>query len=220
MYGDPHFSVPLLHGGKLCYSVQGIPGLSFNLLSSKHLIINSLFIDSINDPTQATWIGKLAVILKSNAKPKPIVFDSVTQSIKIEGNGYFKPQFLQQIVINNTDSITVKATHGLAKQTGNPSVTVLLNNPKASFDVIFHKDHLDVNWKMQDDEIDGSHGLLGEHTHTHTHTHTHKHTHTHTHMQTHIYTIYTYTRAQTHNTMYMYMHTHIHTIHIHTYMHT
>ena len=162
MYGDPHFSVPLLHGGKLCYSVQGIPGLSFNLLSSKHFIINSMFIDSVNDPTQVTWIGKLAIILKSATKPKPIIFDSVTQSIKIEGNGYFKPQFLQQIVINNTDSITVRATHGLNKQTGNPTVTVLLNNPKASFDVIFHKDHLDVNWKMQDDEIDGCHGLLGQ----------------------------------------------------------
>ena len=36
-----HFSVPLLRGGKLCYSIQGIPGLPFNLLSNKHLIINS-----------------------------------------------------------------------------------------------------------------------------------------------------------------------------------
>ena len=62
IYGDPHFSVPLLHGGKLCYSIQGVPGLAFNLLSSRHLIINALFIDSVNDPTQATWIGKLAVV--------------------------------------------------------------------------------------------------------------------------------------------------------------
>ena len=162
IYGDPHFSVPLLHGGKLCYSIQGIPGLPFNLLSSKHLIINALFIDSINDLTQATWIGKLAVILKNHKTLQPIIFDSVTQSLKIKGKGYFKPQFLKQVVINNTDSIAVKATHGLVKQTGNPSVTVLLQNPKASFAVIFHKDHLDVNWKMQANEIDGSHGLLGK----------------------------------------------------------
>ena len=162
MYGDPHFSVPLLHGGKLCYSIQGIPGLSFNLLLSKHLIMNALFIDSINDPTQATWIGKLAVIQKNHKTLHPIVFDSITQSIKIEGKGYFKSQFLEQVVIKNADSIAVKATHGLVKQTGNPRVTVLLSNPNTSFDVIFHKDHLDVNWKMQADEIDGSHGLLGK----------------------------------------------------------
>ena len=164
MYGDPHFSVPLLHGGKLCYSIQGIPGLPFNLLSSKHLVINSLFIDTVNDPTQVTWIGKMAVILKKNEKRKPIaiVFDSVNQSIKIEGQGYFKPQFLKQVVINSTSSIAVKATPGLVKQNGNPSVNILLTNPKASFDVVFHQDHLDVNWKMQADEIDGSHGLLGK----------------------------------------------------------
>ena len=164
MYGDPHFSVPLLHGGKLCYSIQGIPGLPFNLLSSKHLIINSLFIDSINDPTQTTWIGKLAVILKNNKMLKTfaIVFDSVNQSIKIEGQGYFKPQFLEQVVINNTSSIAVKGTPGLVKQNGNPRVNILLTNPKASFDVVFHQDHLDVNWKMPADEIDGSHGLLGK----------------------------------------------------------
>ena len=221
MYGDPHFSVPLLHGGKLCYSVQGIPGLSFNLLSSKHFIINSMFIDSVNDPTQVTWIGKLAVILKSTTKPKPIIFDSVTQSVKIEGNGYFKPQFLQQIVINNTDSITVRATHGLNKQTGNPSVTVLLNNPKASFDVIFHKDHLDVNWKMQDDEIDGCHGLLGQQytvTQIHTYACTHIHmcvyacTHTNSHTNTYIHVC---TRTHTHT----HMHEHAH-VHTHTYTHT
>ena len=60
MYGDPHFSVPLLHGGKLCYSIQGIPGLPFNLLSSKNLIINSLFIDSVNDPTQVSYLDRKA----------------------------------------------------------------------------------------------------------------------------------------------------------------
>ena len=161
MYGDPHFSVPLLHGGKLCYSIQGIPGLAFNLLSSRRLIINALFIDSVNDPTQATWIGKLAIISKHVGDSQPIIFDSVSQSINIVHQGTFKPQFLQHIMINETGNIAVKTTHGLNRQAGNPTVTVFLTNPVASFDVTFHKDHLDVNWKMQTDEMDGSRGLLG-----------------------------------------------------------
>jgi len=161
MYGDPHFSVPLLHGGKLCYSIQGVPGLAFNLLSSRHLIINALFIDSVNDPTQATWIGKLAIIPQRTGEPQPIVFDSVSQSIKMLDNGYIKAQFLQHVIINETGNIAIKTTHGLNKQAGNPTVTVFLTNPVASFDVTFHKDHIDVNWKMQADEMDGSHGLLG-----------------------------------------------------------
>ena len=49
----------------------------------------------------------------------------------------------------------------LNRQAGNPTVTVFLTNPVASFDVTFYKDHLDVNWKMQTDEMDDSHGLLG-----------------------------------------------------------
>ena len=161
MFGDPHFSVPLFYGGKLCYSIQGIPGLAFNLLSSRHLIINALFIDSVNDPTQATWIGKLAIIPQRTGEPQPIVFDSVSQSIKMLDNGYIKAQFLQHVIINETGNIAIKTTHGLNKQAGNPTVTVFLTNPVASFDVTFHKDHIDVNWKMQADEMDGSHGLLG-----------------------------------------------------------
>ena len=151
--------MPLLHGGKLCYSIQGVPGLAFNLLSSRHLIINALFIDSVNDPTQATWIGKLAIIPQHTGDPQPIIFDSVSQSIEIAGQGYFKPQFLQHVTINETNNIAIKTT--LHKQAGNPTVTVFLTNPVASFDITFFKDHLDVNWKMQTDAMDGSHGLLG-----------------------------------------------------------
>jgi len=129
------------------------------LLSSRHLIINALFIDSVNDPTQATWIGKLAIIRQRAGDPQLIIFDSISQSINIVGQGYFKPQFLQHVVINETDNIAIKTT--LNGQAGNPTGTVFLTNPVASFDVTFYQDHLDVNWKIQTDEMDGSHGLLG-----------------------------------------------------------
>ena len=146
----------------LCYSIQGVPGLAFNLLSSRHLIINALFIDSVNDPTQATWIGKLAIIPQHTGNSQPIIFDSESQSIKIVDQGTFKSQFLQHVIINETGSIAVKTTRGVNRQDGNPTVTVYLTNPVASFDVTFYKDHLDVNWKIQTDEMDGSHGLLGK----------------------------------------------------------
>lgn len=162
IWGDPHFTVPLLNGGSLCYSVQGIPGLPFNLLSSRHLIINALFISSVNDQTQATWIGKLTVIPQRTSKSQMITFDSVSQSIKIEGKGIFKSQFLKYISINETGDTVVKTTHGLKKQIGNPTVEVFLTNPLAAFYVTFHKDHLDIDWKVQSDEVDSSHGLMGK----------------------------------------------------------
>ena len=161
--GDPHFSVPLLTGEKLCYSIQGYAGLPFNLISSKHLTINALFIDSVNDATEATWIGKLAIIPRNVDKPQPIIFDSVNQEVKMEGNmqGQFKASALHQIIINGSD-ISVKFTRGLIKQFGNAVVKVIFTEPRAIFDVTFFSNHLDVAWQMQDSALQDSHGLMGK----------------------------------------------------------
>lgn len=159
MRGDPHFTVPLLNGENLCYSVQGIPGVPFNLLSNKHLIINAFFSSSVSDPTQR--IGTLAVMPRNTSTSQVIVFDSVSQTIKMKGEGTFKPQLVKHICIGKTGSIVIKTTRGLTKQRGHPTVEVHFTNPMAIFYVTFHKDHLDIDWKMQSDEIDNSHGLLG-----------------------------------------------------------
>ena len=161
IYGDPHFTIPLLNGESLCYSIQGIPGVPFNFLSNKHLIINAFFINSINDPYQTTWIGTLAVMPQHNSTQQVIILDSVSQSIKIKGEGTFKPEFLRYISITKSGNIIIKTTSALSKQKGNPTVEVHFTNPMAVFYVTFHQDHLDIDWKMQSDEIDNSHGLLG-----------------------------------------------------------
>ena len=111
------------------------------------------------NPCSLCWIIDTINEECINDDPQPIIFDSVSQSIEIAGQGYFKPQFLQHVTINETNNIAIKTT--LHKQAGNPTVTVFLTNPVASFDITFFKDHLDVNWKMQTDAMDGSHGLLG-----------------------------------------------------------
>ena len=145
----------------MCYSIQGYAGLAFNLISSKHLTINALFIDSINDATEATWIGKLAVIPRNVHKPQPIIFDSVSQEVTISGQGQFKAAALRQLIVNGSDSIAVKFTKGLIKQDGNPTVKVTFTNLQATFDVTFYINHLDVAWQIQDHELQQSHGLLG-----------------------------------------------------------
>ena len=43
---DPHFRVPLLSDDTLYYSIQGYPGLVFNLIYSEDFVINALFVDS------------------------------------------------------------------------------------------------------------------------------------------------------------------------------
>ena len=59
---DPHFSVLLMTGHQLCFTVQGEQGFVFNLIYSPQLTVNAFFIpDKFKD--EITWIGSLAVII-------------------------------------------------------------------------------------------------------------------------------------------------------------
>ena len=75
----------------LCYSIQGYPGLAFNLIYNDHITINAMFIDSINDKTEATWIGKLATVPRDDKNNQSIVLDSTNQQVIIDGQGEFRP---------------------------------------------------------------------------------------------------------------------------------
>ena len=89
--GDPHFTIPLMENNEtLCYSIQGYAGLAFNLISNPHLTVNALFIDSVNDSTEATWIGKLAVIPQNMVKAQAIIFDSIKQEVSLPNQGNLK----------------------------------------------------------------------------------------------------------------------------------
>ena len=90
MFGDPHFPVPLQSKQVLCYSVQGYPGLAFNLIYNKNFIINAYFVDSFGDVNEATWIGKLAVTSQDKNVSDAVVFDSVNQEVIMVGQGSFK----------------------------------------------------------------------------------------------------------------------------------
>ena len=162
--GDPHFSIPLPSNEILCYSIQGYSGLAFNLISNNHITINALFIDSINDHSEATWIGKLAVhvILNSKDDGTTITFDSVNQDVDIQNEERFKASVIEQININNHDNITIKFTKGMVKQNGNPRVRVVYSKQSAIFDVTFHSNHLDIDWLVQEKLMENSHGLMGK----------------------------------------------------------
>jgi len=159
MYGDPHFLVPLFSSHLLCYSIQGYPGLAFNLIYNKNFIINAQFVDSVNDMKEATWIGKLAVIVKKLNTSNAVVFDSVKQEVSVERQGSFKAAFIKEIIFSEDGGINF--TESIEKQVGNPTVHVIYAKPKAEFDVSFCKNHLDINWNIQYDELPELHGLIG-----------------------------------------------------------
>ena len=153
--------VPLASNEVLCYSIQGYPGLSFNLISNKNFIINAHFVDSMGDKTEATWIGKLAVIPQNGNKSDAVIFDSVNQEVIMVGHGSFRASVIKQIIFNENGKVTVRFTKGLTKQSGNPTVHVVYSKPRADFDVTFHENHLNVDWNFQIDSLFEMHGLMG-----------------------------------------------------------
>ena len=161
--GDPHFTVPLLSGQTLCYGVQGYPGLTFNLVSNYHFVINAQFIDdtSQND-TEPTWIGKLAIIPCHVEQEPVIIFDSSTQQVIIKDQSEFKASIVRQISISGSNAVNVRFTKGLLKNNSSPTVHVVYRHPMASFSVTFHSNHLDVDWHIQDEYLSQSHGLMGK----------------------------------------------------------
>ena len=148
----------------LCYSIQGYAGLAFNLISNPHLTVNALFIESVNDSTEATWIGKLAVIPHNMIKAQAIIFDSTKQEVNLPNQGSFKATVIKQIKIQEDGHITIRFTKGLVAKRGNMANLVKISHEqlKAKLDVTFHSDHLDVDWKIQDKLIPHSHGLMGK----------------------------------------------------------
>lgn len=146
----------------LCYSIQGYAGLAFNLISNPHLTVNALFIDSVNDTTEATWIGKLAIIPQNLENAQAIIFDSVKQEVHMPDQGTLKASVIRQIRLQENGHLNIRFTKGLKQDTTVNTIKVLHEELKAKFDVTFHSDHLDVDWKIQDKLIPHSHGLMGK----------------------------------------------------------
>ena len=128
------------------------------MICNKDFIVNAYFVDTRGDTSEATWIGKLAVVPQNRNNSDAVIFDSVNQEILVVGDGNLKAATIKQIKF--TENGTVKFTH-TAMQNGNLITHVIYTKPQAKFDVTFYNNHLDVDWRMNYDEIHGSHGLMG-----------------------------------------------------------
>ena len=162
MLSGPRFMVPLQSKEILCYSIQGYPGLAFNLIYNKNFIINAYFKDSMGDKNEATSIGKLAVIPQNRSNSHAVIFDSVNQEVIMVGQGSFEASVIQKITFDKYGKMSVKFAKGVSKRAGNPTVHVTYTEPQADFDVNFHKNHLSIDWNLDYDNFSESEGLMGK----------------------------------------------------------
>ena len=154
--------VPLLSKEILCYSIQGYPGLAFNLISNKNFAINAHFVDSNGDSNEATWIGKLAVIPKNNNKSDAIIFDSANQEVILVEQGVFKAAVIGQVAFNSNGKMSIKFTRKTLREGKNPVIHVTYEKPRASFSVTFYKNHLNVDWDIAYENVSEVYGLMGK----------------------------------------------------------
>ena len=131
------------------------------MIYNDDFVINALFIDSIGDKEEATWIGKLSVIPRHTNESEAVIFDSVKQEVVLVDQGHFKASVVHKISYDESGKMSVKLTRGIAKQAGNPTVHVKYDKPFASFGVTFYSNHLDVNWDLKYDSVPNIHGLMG-----------------------------------------------------------
>ena len=62
MGGDPHFMVLLQDLHSLCFSVQGMAGFPFNLVSSRDFVMNAVFINAKHHVADyATYLGEIGI---------------------------------------------------------------------------------------------------------------------------------------------------------------
>ena len=62
---DPHFLVETLSGDWLCYTLKGIEGEVYNLLSDIEYYINGLLIGTVFKGSEQTYFGSISVIHQS-----------------------------------------------------------------------------------------------------------------------------------------------------------
>ena len=137
------------------------PRLCWTGIQPNRIIVNAQFVDSVGDTSEATWIGKLAVISQLVHKKQTVIFDSITRDVIIFGYGKIKSAVIKSITFYENGK--VKCIQAVKKQGGNPTVHVEYINKQAIFDVEFHKDHLDVKWDLHYDKLHELGGLIGKH---------------------------------------------------------
>ena len=136
--------------------------MAFNLIYTENYVINALFVDSINNGKEATWIAKLAIIPQHTSMfDQAVILDSIEQEVVMAKQGKFKASIVDEISYDTSGKMFVRLTPGVAKQVGSPTVTIEYNKPFAKCDVTFYSNHLDVNWNMKYDRVSKIHGLMG-----------------------------------------------------------
>jgi len=167
---DPHFSVPLLNGQDMCYSLQGEPYFAFNLISDPIVSINSYFIPpekGKNLSEFATFLGDIGILVQpeeckdscDSDDITKIVISATDRSIMIKGSKTELKDRNVQVLVENSTAI-IKLGDALEKG-DHPNLRVIIKQPPLAFKVQFVSEHLDLIVEDFRGISSSAHGIMG-----------------------------------------------------------
>lgn len=162
MGGDPHFSIRLLSGDFLCFSLQGEHGFVFNLISSPQLHMNALFSPDL-ERSEVTWIGSLGIVIKNNqfkqSNTTKLRFDSDEKMVYVGDMVKLSASSIESLRFSKGKLTVSEVKKGI--KVSRPEVQVNLEDLGLDFTVRYTKNHLDIVWNSITQQPKDSHGIIG-----------------------------------------------------------
>jgi len=167
---DPHFSVPLLDGKDMCFSMQGEAYFAFNLISDPTISINSYFIPpeaGQNFSDVATFLGDIGIMVQPEHCMGHCSDENITR-ISISASDRSVSLDRSRTVLSNHD-ICLLVEDGVARiklgeelgKEERPSLVVEVKHPSLTFKVQFVNEHLDLIVKDYSGISSNAHGIMG-----------------------------------------------------------
>ena len=167
---DPHFYLPLANGDHVCFSVQGEPNFSFNLINSKHVQLNAQFLLPAEDESNtianaSTFLGDLGIVIWNIDTSKPVFIHVCAQDHSIKVNNSItavkdKPVFVD--VSNSTVAININSDSQTSKLMKDESAWLYINTEQFGIKVRFYKQHLNLFLTKTSGLSSDTHGLIGK----------------------------------------------------------
>ena len=160
---DPHFSILLPSGKLLCYTVQGEHGFAFNLIASKKVYMNAMFVPD-SRRTEVTWLGSIGVVVPNShyrgSNMTRLKFDVDTKEVHIREKVTLKAKSIATLTFRN-GKLTISEAP-LKIKFEYPAVKVNLEDAELSFTIKFTGNHLDMFWHHVGERMESFHGIIGK----------------------------------------------------------
>jgi len=169
MGNDPHFFIPLSNGDNMCFSIQGEPDFSFNLINDKYVRLHGQFVLPAEEESQiisnvTSFIGSLGLLVTS-----PKTGDSIAIKVSAIDHSVLVGSSLtivkdKPVTVNVYDAVSISVDANAQTNALKDESAWLYINTNVGFGVTvkFYKKHLHLILTNTTGLTKTAHGLIGK----------------------------------------------------------